>query len=89
MANEQDPNEKKKNVLPKAELSADDVELQANLALLVQRSGDSDEGVQRLALEGLRREIRSATRHGLEQRVSLVSARSSLTPAPAAPAAAL
>jgi hypothetical protein len=39
-------------------------DLQASLALMVQRSGDADAGVQRLALESLRREIRSATRCG-------------------------
>ncbi len=46
----------------KAELSAEDQELKDALLLMVTRAGDADVGVQRLALEGLRREIRSATR---------------------------
>ena len=46
---------------PKAELSAEDAELKANLLLMVSSASDPDAGVQRLALEGLRKEIRSAT----------------------------
>jgi 26S proteasome regulatory subunit N1 len=44
------------------ELSAEDAELKAALLLMVDRSADKDAGVQRLALESLRREIRTATR---------------------------
>lgn len=51
-----------KKKAPPQELTAEDAELKANLELLVQRAGDADAGVQRLALENLRREIRSATR---------------------------
>lgn len=50
---------------PKAapvELSAEDAELKAALLLMVDRAADKDAGVQRLALESLRREIRTATR---------------------------
>ena len=44
------------------ELSAEDAELKASLLLMVDRAADKDAGVQKLALESLRREIRSATR---------------------------
>jgi hypothetical protein len=44
------------------ELSAEDAELKAALLLMVDRAADKDVGVQRLALESLRREIRTATR---------------------------
>ena len=52
-----------KKAEPKAELSAEDAELRDALLLMVTRASDPEPGVQRLALEGLRREIRSATRH--------------------------
>ena len=47
----------------KVSLSAEDAELRDALLLMVTRASDPEPGVQRLALEGLRREIRSATRH--------------------------
>jgi hypothetical protein len=53
--------EKKGKPAP-VEMTAEDAELKANLELLVVRAGDADLGVQKLALESLRKEIRSATR---------------------------
>ena len=56
-----------------AELSVEDSELKAALLLMVERAGDADAGVQRLALESLRREIRTATRR--VQRAALCTPR--------------
>ena len=61
MANEKEPEKKQAKKEAAAEMSLEDIELQANLALMCTRASDVDEGVQRLALEGLRREIRTAT----------------------------
>ena len=52
--------ETKKKVAP-VELSSEDLELKANLELMVVRAADVDAGVAKLALEGLRKEIRSST----------------------------
>ena len=68
------------------ELSAEDSELKAALLLMVERAGDADAGVQRLALESLRREIRTATRrvqrvHGAARRSDGTQARKRRAPA--------
>lgn len=52
---------KKKAAPAKAELSAEDAELKANLELMVTRVSDPDPGVAALALEGLRTAIRTST----------------------------
>ena len=93
MAGEEGQKEAKGGELPKtvakAELTPEDAELQAALSLMVQRSGDPDQGVQRLALESLRREIRSATRRGSASQAGAAArlltrppARSSMTSVP-------
>uniref|UniRef100_A0A7S0WQH9 26S proteasome non-ATPase regulatory subunit 2 homolog n=1 Tax=Pyramimonas obovata TaxID=1411642 RepID=A0A7S0WQH9_9CHLO len=51
---------KKKGEIPD-EMSEEDQELKDNLELMVERTQDADSGVQKLALESLRKEIRSAT----------------------------
>lgn len=43
-----------------ADLSEEDLELKKNLELMLERTKDSDAGVQRTALEGIAKEIRSA-----------------------------
>ena len=68
------------------ELSAEDSELKAALLLMVERAADKDAGVQRLALESLRREIRTATRCALTAAELLGRPPGgALTPAAAAP----
>jgi len=51
-----------KKKAPPAELSPEDALLKAQLETYVLRAADGDAGVQRLALESLRKEIKSATR---------------------------
>jgi len=57
---------KEEEAKPKAKepaaLTPEDIELKASLLLMVERAADVDAGVQKLALESLRREIRTATR---------------------------
>lgn len=43
-----------------ADLSEEDLELKKNLELMLERTKDSDAGVQRTALEGIAKEIRYA-----------------------------
>lgn len=50
-----------KAVDPDADLSEEDLELKANLQMLVERLGDPDTGLQAGALEAIAKEIRSAT----------------------------
>lgn len=57
--NKQKPGQKKKN--EEDELSPEDLQLKQELELLVERARDADQGVQKLALESLRTQIRSAT----------------------------
>lgn len=45
-----------------ADLSEEDLELKKNLELMLERAKDTDAGVQRTALDGIAREIRSEIR---------------------------
>lgn len=56
-----DPKKKKPTEDPDADLSEEDRALKEKLQLMVTRATDPDEGVQKLALETIRTEIRSAT----------------------------
>lgn len=56
-----DPKKNKASEDPDADLSEEDRALKEKLQLMVERAMDPDEGVQKLALETIRTEIRSAT----------------------------
>lgn len=45
-----------------ADLSEEDLELKKNLELMLERAKDTDSGVQKTALDGIAREIRSEMR---------------------------
>jgi hypothetical protein len=47
------------------EMSEEDAALKENLELMVMRASDPQEGVAKLALETMRREIRTATRYAI------------------------
>ena len=53
---------KKKEEKKEVELSDEDLVLKENLELMVTRSSDSKAGVDKLAMETMRSEIKSATR---------------------------
>ena len=60
-----DAKEAKKNgkdAKPEVEMSDEDAALKENLELMVTRAGDPQAGVAKLALETMRREIKTATR---------------------------
>lgn len=52
---------KGKSEIVQEELSEEDQELKRNLELMVERVGDSDAGVQKLALDSITKEIHTAT----------------------------
>jgi len=54
--------DKGKDAKPEIEMSEEDAAFKENLELMVMRASDKQEGVAKLALETMRREIRTATR---------------------------
>jgi len=54
-----------KDKKPEMEMSEEDAALKENLELMVMRASDPQEGVAKLALETMRREIRTATRYAI------------------------
>eukprot|EP01104_Vermistella_antarctica_P005525 TRINITY_DN1603_c0_g2_i1.p1 TRINITY_DN1603_c0_g2~~TRINITY_DN1603_c0_g2_i1.p1 ORF type:complete len:924 (-),score=320.63 TRINITY_DN1603_c0_g2_i1:72-2843(-) len=60
-ATKEDDKKKKDGKKVEEELSEEDLKLKEDLTLMVERAQDADFGVQKLALESMRKEIRSAT----------------------------
>lgn len=56
-----------KDKKPEMEMSEEDAALKENLELMVMRASDPQEGVAKLALETMRREIRTATRYARDR----------------------